>query len=97
MVVGALRVIVPPPGRVAEPGNAVPGKSAPSFSMSPLSRPPVTSTTSEVPVVLWTWKETDPDVPAGADQVEGSGQTSGIPPLAEKIAEVALPTCPPPI
>src|SRR5439155_5821924 len=32
-----------------------------------------------------------------ADQEEGAGQTSGIPPLAEKIAEVTFATCPPPI
>src|SRR2546427_10308610 len=34
---------------------------------------------------------------AGADHVGALGQTSGLPPLAEKIAEEAFITCPPPI
>jgi len=33
---------------------------------------------------------------AGADHVEGSGHTSGLPPLAEKIDADAFITCPPP-
>src|SRR5437899_607568 len=97
IVVGSDSVRVAPPGRFTSVGNALPWKSAPALLGSGSRRPSVTTSDSAVPSRLWTWKETDPTVFAGADQVDGLGHTSGLPPLAEKNAVDAFMTCPPPI
>src|SRR5258705_4978945 len=94
IVVGSESVIVAPPGKFTSTGNALPWKSAPSLFGSGLRRPSVTTSDSALPMRLWTWKDTEPEVFAGADHVGELGQTSGLPPLAEKIAVEAFITCP---